>query len=70
VGKKEIIGGRVIELTSIVTLDNQNGAIQLSGNPSEEIRVMKVSDFKHKGKSMSSESNNQEPPSNTYSPKH
>jgi hypothetical protein len=50
VGKKEIIGGRVIELTSIVTLDNQNGAIQLSGNPSEEIRVMKVSDFKHKGK--------------------
>jgi hypothetical protein len=35
--EKEDMGGRVIELSFVVTLYNLNGVTKLSGNPSEEV---------------------------------
>jgi hypothetical protein len=37
VGENEVTGGRVIELTTVVTLNGLNGEAELSGHPSEEV---------------------------------
>jgi hypothetical protein len=43
--------GRVIKLTTIVTLDGLDDKAKLYGHPSEEVKSVKnVSDFARKGK--------------------
>jgi hypothetical protein len=37
VGEKEVTGGGVIELTTVVTLNGLNGEAELSGHPGEEV---------------------------------
>jgi hypothetical protein len=37
VGEKEVAGGGVIELPTIVTLNGLNGEAELSGHPDEEV---------------------------------
>jgi hypothetical protein len=36
--EKKVMGRIVIELAPVVTLDNPDGAAELSGDPSEEVR--------------------------------
>lgn len=51
VGEKEVTGGGVIELPTIVTLNGLNGEAKLSGHPSEEVAEgEKVSNLTRKGK--------------------
>jgi hypothetical protein len=37
VGEKEVTGGGVIELSTVVTLNGLNGEAELSGHPGEEV---------------------------------
>jgi hypothetical protein len=37
VEEKEVMGGGVIELTTVVTLNDFNGEAELSGHPGEEV---------------------------------
>ena len=37
VGEKEVMGGGVIELPTVVTLNGLNGEAELSGHPGEEV---------------------------------
>jgi hypothetical protein len=50
-GGEKRVGGGVVELTTVVTLDGFNGAAKLSGDKGEKInKVEKVSDLTRKGK--------------------
>jgi hypothetical protein len=50
-GGKECTGGDIVELTTVVTLDDFDGAAKLRGNKGEKIdNVEKVSDLTCKGK--------------------
>jgi hypothetical protein len=45
------MGGGIVELTTVVTLDDFDGAAKLRGNKCEFFdNVVKVSDLMHKGK--------------------
>jgi hypothetical protein len=51
VGEKEVAGGGVIELPTIITLNGLNGEAELSGHPSKKWRrAGKASDLARKGK--------------------
>jgi hypothetical protein len=51
VGEKEVAGGGVIELPTIVTLNGLNGEAELSGHPVVEVvEGEKASDLARKGK--------------------
>jgi hypothetical protein len=50
-GGKECTGGGIVELTTVVTLDDFDGAAKLRGNKAEKLdNVRKVSDLTRKGK--------------------
>jgi hypothetical protein len=40
----------VVELATIVTLQGTDQATEFGGDPGEEVRVVKVSDFNRRGK--------------------
>jgi hypothetical protein len=51
IGGKECTGGDIVELTTVVTLDDFDGATKLRGNKDKKFdNVGKVLDLKHKGK--------------------